>query len=158
VEYGVHLHRGNIACLFGAKGKTSDFRPGINTWQYLYIMIVLPYYVQRHTEQKGAYRIFLLLENGGKSSLDIPDISDFMTENQIVPKGPSWKEDNVNFVPIDISKTDMNGFYTWTELEYNDKRECLRSFIKIPGFILSNDIHGFDTYLEAILRHVNKYI
>jgi hypothetical protein len=118
-------------------------------------MAVIPYYVERHTQQKGTYRIVLLLDNGGKSCMDIESISEFLENNDIVPKGASWGEAEIQYVPIDTSKTDMSGFYNWTDLPYTDTRECLRAFIKIPGLILSNDSHRFDSYLEAILRHIN---
>ncbi len=120
------------------------------------IMEVVPYYIERHTGQQNTYRIVLLLDNGGKSCMNITSIPDFLEENEIVPKGSSWSHESVHYIPIDTAKTDMTGFYNWTELSYKDTRECLRTFIKIPGLILSK--HEFDSYLEAILRHINKYI
>ena len=130
---------------------------GINTGYRIYIMIIVPYYIERHTKQRDVFKIVLLLDNGGRSCIDVPDPQAFVDENGLILKGSIWKEDGAYLAPIDISKTDITGFYNWTDLTYTDTRECLRSFIKIPGLVLSGD-QWYDTYLGAILRHADKYI
>lgn len=132
-------------------------KPGINTDHGIHIMIVVPYYIELHTKQRDVFKIVLLLDNGGRSSIEVPDPQAFLDENGLVLKEPIWQDAGAYLAPIDISKTDITGFYNWTDLTYTDTRECLRSFIKIPGLVLSGG-QWYDPYLGAILRHVNKYI
>ena len=90
---------------------------------YYFKMFIIPFTYHKTTLQNPKITIhrFIILTIGGKQlwtendSLD--PIHDILHPNQIYLETPPIKYENYYLCQVDITKTDMNEFYKWDEIE-----------------------------------------
>lgn len=109
-------------------------------------MFIIPFTYHKTTLQNPKITIhrFIILTIGGKQlwtendSLD--PIHDILHPNQIYLETPPIKYENYYLCQVDITKTDMNEFYKWDEIELKDEEcFCWRTFYTFgTEFDLSN--------------------
>jgi hypothetical protein len=98
-------------------------------------MFIIPFTYEKTTLQNPKITIhrFIILTIGGKQlwtendSLD--PIHDILHPNQIYLKSSFIKYENYYLCEVDITKTDLNEFYKWEEIELKDDEcFCWRTF------------------------------
>ena len=87
-----------------------------------------------NSAKKVLIKCALFLDKNGTSCMTMDDsisADSFCKANDLVMKGSPFERDGILFVNIDTEKTDMNSFYTWSEVLPNTlpMREVWRPFI-----------------------------
>jgi hypothetical protein len=126
-------------------------------------MKLIPYisrciYTGNDEKSEPIYKFILFLDNGGKTPVQIDSVEDveqFFNDNEIFLKDDIWQREDTIYAPVDLSRTNLNDFYFWTDLQYGDTRECWRIFYKMPALVSSTSSE-LDPYMNNIMDHMRK--
>jgi hypothetical protein len=129
-------------------------------------MFIIPftYLKSTITQHQIVVHRFIILTIGGNqlwtenNSLD--PIHDILHPNDIYLEKPPIKYDNYYLCQVDITKTDLNDFYKWEEIELEDKNcFCWRTFytfgnnLELSSWlpIPQNESIGLDSIFQEII-------
>jgi hypothetical protein len=96
-------------------------------------MFVVPFFLRAPLPSVIQWQlvpITLFLENHGKGLYSVENADEWLAENGFSVKR-QWQEEDIVFVEIDTTKTNLSDFYSYEQLTVEQKKgteECWRTF------------------------------